>query len=190
MTASSSIAVPTIPGERLRSLDVLRGFAVLGILIMNIQSFSMISAAYINPTAYGDLSGANLWVWILSHLLVADKFMSIFSMLFGRRRRADGRTDSEVVHGKPDPVHYRRNVLALLFGLVHANLISYGDILVAYSLCGMLVFAFRRLSAGKLVLAAALSHSPRTSLRAGGTHHPVLDPGIICADAAIMAAGS
>ncbi|MDE0864228.1 MAG: DUF418 domain-containing protein [Rubripirellula sp.] len=42
-------------------LDVLRGVATLGILIMNIQSFSMISSAYFNPTAYGNLENANYW---------------------------------------------------------------------------------------------------------------------------------
>ena len=69
--------------KRIVSLDILRGMAVLGILVMNIQSFSMPSAAYINPTAYGDLSGLNKWIWILSHLLASQKFLSIFSMLFG-----------------------------------------------------------------------------------------------------------
>ena len=42
---------PVIEGQRIDSLDVLRGFALLGILAMNIQAFSMISAAYFNPTA-------------------------------------------------------------------------------------------------------------------------------------------
>ena len=69
--------------NRIISLDILRGLAVLGILIMNIQSFSMPSAAYINPTAYGDLTGLNKLVWIFSHILAGQKFMSIFSMLFG-----------------------------------------------------------------------------------------------------------
>jgi uncharacterized protein len=55
--------------ERIVSLDGLRGFALLGILPMNIQYFSMISAAYQNPTAFGDLTGANYWVWLLSHIL-------------------------------------------------------------------------------------------------------------------------
>ena len=50
---------PTRPRERIRSLDLLRGFALLGILIINIQFFSMVAAAYANPTAFGDLSGAN-----------------------------------------------------------------------------------------------------------------------------------
>ena len=72
-----------IPEQRIISLDVLRGVALAGILIMNIQSFSMPSAAYLNPTAFGDLSGINKWVWILSHILASGKFMSIFSILFG-----------------------------------------------------------------------------------------------------------
>ena len=46
---------PTAKTERIVVLDVLRGVATLGILIMNIQSFSMISSAYFNPTAYGNL---------------------------------------------------------------------------------------------------------------------------------------
>src|SRR5262245_33917095 len=73
----------TPTGERVVMLDVLRGFALLGIFVMNVQSFSMISAAYMNPTAYGDLTGPNLWVWILSHLLTAEKMYGLFSMLFG-----------------------------------------------------------------------------------------------------------
>src|SRR5215510_450347 len=80
---SSRIAAPVDVGRRVTSIDVLRGFALLGILVMNIQSFSMPDAAYLNPTAYGDLGGANRWVWILSHLLTDEKMYGIFSILFG-----------------------------------------------------------------------------------------------------------
>ena len=69
--------------DRIASLDILRGFALLGILVMNIQSFSMIEAAYFNPMAYGNLEGINYAVWYVSHLLVDSKFMAIFSMMFG-----------------------------------------------------------------------------------------------------------
>ena len=97
----------TSPNERIISLDVLRGVAVLGILIMNIQSFSMIGAAYINPTAYGDLNGINKWIWIFSHLFASAKFMSIFSILFGAgvilfTERAIEKSR------KPAALHYRR----------------------------------------------------------------------------------
>ena len=145
----------TAPSERIISIDVLRGFAVLGILIMNIQSFSMINAAYINPTAYGDLTGINKWVWILSHLLASEKFMSIFSMLFGAgiiifssRAVEKGR--------KAGPLHYRRNMWLLLFGLAHAYLIWYGDILTQYALCSFLAYLFRKLKPVKLVIIASV----------------------------------
>jgi uncharacterized protein len=109
---------------------------------MNIQHFSMPQAAYINPTAYGDLSGLNRWVWILSHILASEKFMSIFSMLFGagvilftQRAEAKGFNSASL--------HYRRMFWLLLFGMLHAYLLWSGDILVSYSICGMLVFLFR-----------------------------------------------
>ena len=92
---------------------------MLGILVMNIQSFSMIGAAYVNPHAYGDLTGANYGVWFLSHLLADSKFMTIFSLLFGAgvvlmatRREASGRiaaaleqldTANQAAAAKPAP---------------------------------------------------------------------------------------
>src|SRR5437762_12864515 len=72
---------PVAETERIVPMDVLRGFALLGILVMNIRSFAMVTAVYDNPTAYGDLNGANFLVWFLSHLLADQKFISIFSML-------------------------------------------------------------------------------------------------------------
>lgn len=140
MNESSLSPIPN--PDRILSIDLLRGIAVLGILVMNIQHFSMPPAAYINPTAYGDLYGLNKWVWILSHILASEKFMSIFSMLFGagvllftERAEKKGFNSTEL--------HYRRMCWLLLFGLIHGYLLWTGDILVNYSLCGMLVFLFR-----------------------------------------------
>jgi uncharacterized protein len=97
------------PSKRILSLDLLRGVAVLGILIMNIQSMSMPTAAYINPTAYGDLTGLNKWIWILSHILASQKFMSIFSILFGAGVVLF--TDNAMARGKNSAaLHYRRMV--------------------------------------------------------------------------------
>ncbi len=137
--------------DRIISIDVLRGVAVLGILIMNIQSFSMPAAAYINPAAYGNLEGLNKWVWILSHILASEKFMSIFSLLFGAGILIF--TDNARAKGKNHALlHYRRMGWLLLFGLLHGYLLWYGDILVTYSLCGMLLLLFRQLSPRKLFL--------------------------------------
>lgn len=155
MTYTHNKMSPTSSGERIISIDVLRGVAVLGILIMNIQSFSMISAAYINPAAYGDLSGINKWVWIGSHILADNKFMSIFSMLFGAgliifTSRAIEKDK------KPWLLFYRRMFWLLIFGLLHAYLIWYGDILTTYALCGFLVFLFRKMKPKKLLIYASI----------------------------------
>ena len=130
--------------KRILSLDVLRGVAVLGIIIMNIQSFSMISAAYINPTAYGDLTGINKAVWVWSHLMADQKFLSIFSILFG----AGILLFSEHVKEKgylPARFYYRRLFWLFTFGLIHGYLIWHGDILVIYAVAGAIAFLFRKL---------------------------------------------
>lgn len=135
---------PVSQSERIVAIDVLRGFAVLGILVMNIQSFAMISAAYFNPTAYGDLSGGNYLVWVAGRLLADQKFMSIFSMLFGagivlmaeRQVRAGGR---------PALMHYRRMGILIVFGLLHAYLLWDGDILFTYGICALVVYLLRKL---------------------------------------------
>jgi uncharacterized protein len=141
MRASTS-AGPVPRTERIASLDVLRGFAVLGILIMNIQSFSMIGAAYLNPHAYGDLTGANYGVWFLSHLLADSKFMTVFSLLFGAgvvlmasRREALGRPAAGT--------HYRRMFWLIVFGFAHGLFLWYGDILFVYGMCGLVIYLFR-----------------------------------------------
>lgn len=125
-------------------MDALRGFAVLGILVMNIQAFSMISASYVNPTAYGDLTGFNGWIWTLSHLFADQKFMSVFSILFGAGVvLLSGKLES--AGRRSAGIHYRRTFWLILFGLAHAYLLWYGDILVAYGICALAIFLFRRL---------------------------------------------
>ena len=56
------MAAPVSAAERIATLDGLRGFALLGILTMNVQVFAMVGAAYETPTAYGDLTGVNYGV--------------------------------------------------------------------------------------------------------------------------------
>jgi uncharacterized protein len=141
---------PTIGKDRIESLDILRGFAVLGILAMNIQSFSMISQAYMNPTAYCDLTGLNKWVFIFTDLFFNLKFMGLFSLMFGAGIIL--MTDKAVAKtGRSSGLHYRRNFWLLVIGLIHAYLIWYGDILVPYALCGFIVFLFRRKKARSLL---------------------------------------
>lgn len=135
---------PVASSQRIVAIDALRGFAILGILIMNIQSFSMISAAYINPNAYGDFTGWNRCVWILSHIFADSKFMTIFAMLFGAgivlmTGKIEARGESA------RRFHYRRTMWLIVIGLLHAYLLWYGDILFTYGLCALIVYLFRKL---------------------------------------------
>ncbi len=173
---TATAAAPVTAGERIVSLDVLRGFAILGILIMNIQSFSMIGGAYLNPTAYGDLAGLNRVVWTLSHLFADLKFISIFSMLFGagivlfaRRLEAKGL--------RAGPVHYRRAIWLLLIGLAHGFLLWYGDILAIYGLVGLIAYLMWRRSPTALLITGLVVMSVASGLYfMGGVSMPYAPP--------------
>lgn len=138
------------PGERIATLDIVRGFAVMGILAMNIVGFAMPEAAYLNPMAYGTEGPADLASWVFSFILIDGKMRGLFSFLFGaslllvvERAEAGGRN--------PALVHYSRMFWLLVFGLIHFYLIWWGDILSLYAPVGMIAFAFRRMAPRQLL---------------------------------------
>ena len=143
---------PVKPEKRILSLDVLRGLAVLAILIMNIQSFAMIEAAYINPTAYGNLTGLNLLTWKFDYIFADQKFFSIFSMLFGVSILIFSH-NVDKKGGNAVRLFYIRMAWLFLFGMVHGYLLWHGDVLVAYALCGAFVFLLRDFSPRTLIVA-------------------------------------
>src|SRR6187455_1319105 len=68
--------------DRLVSLDIIRGVALFGILLMNIASFGM-PYAYSVPNIYGGATGADLWAWIATSMLFEGTQRGLFSLLFG-----------------------------------------------------------------------------------------------------------
>ncbi len=136
---------PVGEDQRIVAIDVLRGFALLGILILNIQTFALPAAAFMNPTAFGDLSGANYITWWISHVFCDQKFMTIFSVLFGAGIVMMTQR-SEKVAGGSAAIHYRRMGWLILFGILHAHLLWYGDILYSYGMCGLLIWLARKWS--------------------------------------------
>lgn len=139
------------PGQRIVALDAVRGFALLGIIFVNVWYFGMPSVASIVPTAYGDLSGWNLVAWWITHVFFEEKFITLFALMFGVgvvlfTERLSSRGETSI------RLHYRRMLWMLIFGLFHAYLLWYGDILVLYALCGMLLFVVRKWRARTLII--------------------------------------
>jgi len=140
---------------RIRSLDILRGVGVLGMLAVHIQLFAFPSLARWNPKAYGDFTGLNWWVWLATSLLADGKFITIFAMLLGVSivMMAGEASDRAVPAWR---THMRRMSVLLVLGLLHAYLLWSGDMLVPLALSGAVVFLFRRLSTGWLVILGGL----------------------------------
>lgn len=135
--------------SRITTLDAVRGVAVMGILIMNIVDFGMPGYAYIDPNFYGGATGANWWAWAVNFVLFDGKMRGLFTMMFGASmvliaEQAAARGES------PAMVHYARIFWLFVFGMIHAYLIWYGDILVLYAICGAIAFGLWRWSAKSL----------------------------------------
>jgi len=146
---------PIAANERFVSIDVLRGVAVLGILVMNIYGFAMPLVAYSNPLALGGTELHNLGTWFFTHILFDLKFLSIFAMLFGAglvvmSTRAESRGTQ---FGR---IYYRRQFWLLLLGAIHGYFIWWGDILFLYAAIGMLVYLFRNRGPRALIIVAVL----------------------------------
>jgi uncharacterized protein len=142
LAGSSYILEPINPKNRVLSLDILRGVAVLGILIMTIQSYAMPWAASINPTVFENLEDINFYIWLLSHVFADEKFLAIFAMLFGATIILISQK-ARKEHLRSGDLQYRRFFWLFVIGVFHAYLLWAGDILVTYSICGFFMFVFR-----------------------------------------------
>ncbi|WP_290649047.1 DUF418 domain-containing protein [Aquisalimonas sp.] len=154
-------AAASVEGQRLAVLDVLRGVAVLGILLMNIQSFGRFSSEYLNPKALGEPPPLDWAVWIVSHVVADEKFITMLTVLFGAgivlmARNAKGSAEDFERRFR------RRMAWLFVFGLVHGLFVWPGDILAAYAVCGVIAVQFRHRPADTLVRLGLL-------LYAGGT---------------------
>src|SRR6476661_893323 len=155
------------PPRRIATLDTVRGVAVMGILAMNIVAFSMPFQAYMNPTAYGLESQADLGSWLFSFIFIDGKMRGLFSFLFGastllviQQARAAGES--------PAKIHYARMFWLLIFGLLHFYFIWFGDILTMYAITGLILFFFRNLKVRTLIVWGIALLLVQMTLMAGG----------------------
>ena len=150
---------PLPTGERVISIDVVRGLAVLGILVMNIVEFGLPLLSYGNPSVAGGTEGADLVTWLVQAALFDGRMRALFSMLFGAglvligtRLERSGRADTAA------DVLLRRCLWLIPFGIAHRFLLQWtGDILYIYGLLGALAIAFRKLRAGTLLALGLLT---------------------------------
>jgi uncharacterized protein len=152
---ASPAFTPISPEERIAVLDVLRGFALLGILVMNMPAFNTpFSSWSLQPRLFpGPVDRAAMFVM---ELLVAGKANAIFSFLFGlgltvqmQRADASGRGLA--------PVYLRRLAVLLVLGAAHGLLLWDGDVLHMYAVLGLLLLAVRRASDRLVLSIVALS---------------------------------
>jgi uncharacterized protein len=130
--------------KRIATLDVVRGVAVMGILLANLPAFALPHAAYFSPLAWGGTSTADVIAWFTTFVLIEGKMRGLFSFLFGAsmllivdRARATGQSAAAV--------HYPRMAVLFAIGVAHLYLIWWGDILAHYALIGAVAFLFTRL---------------------------------------------
>jgi uncharacterized protein len=152
---------PAPPGElgpvtqRSALLDVLRGIAILGILLINISAFS--GWVFLEPHQAAALpaASADLNLNRVLAALVESKFYSMFSLLFGIGF-AVMLERFETRGANPVPLLLRRYAALFVIGLIHAAFIFSGDILMLYGLLGFLLLAFRKLTVRALIVWAVI----------------------------------
>ncbi len=142
MTTSTFTLPPVQQAERVQIVDILRGFALFGILFVNMTIFSRPMQTIVLPNDPSLPSHDRTALWLI-YAFGEGKFYSLFSMLFGLGLtllmvRVEGRG------GRFVPLYLRRLIVLLGIGLVHAFLIWAGDILILYALLGFLLLLFRK----------------------------------------------
>lgn len=144
--AREDIAGPTPGAQRIEAIDVLRGVAVLMIFVVNIKSMAEPMSLYFAVDQWA--SPIDQWVARLQHLLVDEKFFTIFTALFGcglalfcERAEAAQRSGSLI---------YRRLAVLLAIGMAHGALIWFGDVLALYAIAGFVALPFLKASPRQL----------------------------------------
>lgn len=148
---------PVTQRERIPTIDVVRGVALMGILLMNIAAFSGPFEMYINPLAVDGHRSYNIFAWVLRWVLFEGKMRAAFSMLFGAgvillTERAERRGSKSIAD-----IFLRRNMWLVLFGILHFYFVWPGDILYFYGLTALLfLYPCRKVRYRNLFIAGGL----------------------------------
>lgn len=158
MTTTNTVHfAPVKQKSRINSLDVIRGIALLGILLMNINGMGL-AFAYEDPTIAGGADGLNLKVWIANNMLFEGTMRGLFTLLFGAGViLLTSRLEKSGAGIAAADIYYRRILWLLVFGLVNVWVLLWdGDILFPYALFALMLFPFRNTPVKKLILLGCL----------------------------------
>ncbi len=134
---------------RVESLDVLRGVAVLGIFMVNIETFAMSPFGYANPALEADFGPQGRSIWVAVVTLFKMKFITLFAAMFGAGILLMAGEGEDAERSR---LHVRRMKWLFVLGLVHAYGFWYGDILLPYAVGGLLLTGARGWSTPRLLL--------------------------------------
>jgi uncharacterized protein len=142
---------PLSPSERIFTLDVVRGFALLGILIMNMPGFA--------NSFFAEADGSHLWsasvdraAEVVRDMLFSGKFNSMFSLLFGIGFTIQFARMQEIAPGHATPLYLRRLLVLLAAGLAHAAFFWTGDVLHVYAVLGLLLLLVLRHVSDRMII--------------------------------------
>lgn len=163
---------PVAAGARIQTLDVLRGIAVLGILAVNAAAFALPMDAAPGQSPF-PLIGASAVAYWLAEVFFHQKFVTLFSMLFGVSIFLVGGERGDAARGR---LLRRRLMWLALFGLIHGLAFWYGDILLLYAWSGLFVMLMRSMPARALILLGAGATLGLASLQAAAMWMSVNGP--------------
>ena len=149
---------PVAVSARIASLDILRGVALLGVLLLNILGFGMASAGYFHPlVGLGKNPELNYAVWGIMNLFFEGSMRGLFSLLFGAGIVLFA-TGFGTRSGKEKGafLHYKRTFFLLLFGMFDSFVLLWtGDILILYAMAGALLYPLRNARPKTLLILSA-----------------------------------
>lgn len=160
-------------GERLESLDFIRGIAVMGILAANIVAFGQSFPAYTFPGAFTvPHSAAENWMWVVQLVLVDGKMRGLFTLLFGAGMLLF--LNKAWAAGQSRWLQARRLFWLGVFGLIHFFFLWRGDILFGYAVIGMAALLFARMAPRKQLVLGLVGYFLGTLFFAGAMGSPAL----------------
>ncbi len=174
-----TIVVPGAPvtaPQRLESLDLLRGFALCGILLVNIISMGGIWEAYVPQTA-PSLGNPDWMAWLVQHVFLQGSMRGLFTLLFGAGmllitlRGDNGKGTIEAAD-----VYFRRCMALLVLGIGNVTVLLFpGDILYVYGLSGFFLFAFRAARPRTLILVSVLLITLLTGIQGASAYKRAIE---------------